>query len=570
MIRERVVDSCRSIRKPRLPLSAVAALLVSTCAPTTRPVVAPAPICDGRCVVDTFKELAVIYRPSGEEGAVRDWLLQRIAQANDGRWKPARLERLGPDRVGNFVVRVPATGRFADRALPPVALQAHMDMVLAAAAVAPGGDLRNHFRAHRVQIEEAAGRLRSRGESSSIGADNGVGCALMLRYARDPGVAHPPLELVFTVSEEAGLMGAREYDTTALPLAAPVMVSLDGFDADRLAHGSQGSRRQHLRGSLPARSLAGGKLVRLTVTGLLGGHSGADIHRQRLNAVVALGEVARAVLADPSVALVAAIAGDSAGLNKIPTDLQLTVAVPGSVRTEALRGAAEAAVRRAVRAHPGEAANPRVSVTASEPSPPTELTALTAEAARRLIGTILAVESAHPPLNGVVTRADGYPEGVNTSANLAWLEVRPDPATPTVLPAAFGFMIRSFSASELAATAGRLGDHLSGAFSDRAAASIQVLSAYDPWLQPADSWLVRLAGAGFRSTGVQAIGVEPSYFAIKFPGLQIVGIGATITDAHTVHEAVSVPSVLDISAKLDALLGRLGDADDFRNAPARR
>jgi dipeptidase D len=543
----------------------MAPLLAAACA-RVRPAVPAEPGCDGRCVVETFKEIAPIYRPSGEEGLIRQRLMQRIASASD-RWPGHDLQRLGPDRAGNFLVRVPATGRFAGRGLPPVALQAHMDMVLAAADVPPGGDLRAWFRVHPVQIEEVGGRLRSRGERTSIGADNGVGCALLVRYALDPGLPHPPLELVFTIAEETGLRGAREYDPGALPLAAPVMISLDGFDATRLAHGSQGSRRRILRGALPGRPVAAGKLVQITATGLLGGHSGADIHRRRLNALVAWGAVARALLADPALALVEAIAGDAAGLNKIPTDLQLTIAAPASASSESLRRAAERALREAVAAHPGEAANPAVTVAAAELPATGTVRALSGDATDRLLATVLAFEGARPPLNGVVTSAPGYPDGVITSANPAWLEVRPGPGDH---PTGFGFMIRSFSAAELAATDARMTEHLAATFAGRAPVNNELLSGYDPWLQDPGSWLVRLASPGFRSTGVQAIGVEPSYFAVKFPGLQIIGIGATITDAHTVHEAVSVQSILDITAALDALLIRLGDADAFRNAPARR
>ena len=268
--------------------------------------------CDAACVVDTFKRLASIYRPSGEEGELRDKLVQLAEEANRTRWagRNGGLQISGPDRVGNFLIRVPATGRHAARNLPPIALQAHMDMVLAATSVPAGGDLKAFFREHPVELEVKEGKIQSVGQKTTIGADNTVGCALMLRYALDPTVEHPPLELVFTVHEEVGLKGAQEYDTAALPLRAPVMISLDGFESDKLIYGSQGSLRRSVSGSLPAQAVDAGKLIKVTVNKLLGGHSGADIHQDRLNAVIALAAITRAVLTNSSLAVVSAVAGE--------------------------------------------------------------------------------------------------------------------------------------------------------------------------------------------------------------------------------------------------------------------
>ena len=385
--------------------------------------------CDGACVVETFRQLAPIYRPSGEEGALRDRLVLLANGANDTRWdaRSGKLEILAPDAVGNFLIRVPATGRFARRALPPVALQAHMDMVLAATAVAPGGDLKAHFRANPIEIEVQDGKLRSVGGKTSIGADNTVGCALMLRYALDPTIEHPPMELVFTVHEEVGLKGAQEYDTGALALRAPVMVNLDGFDAGKLIHGSQGSTRRSVSGSLPTQLVKAGKLIKVTVTRLLGGHSGADIHEDRLNGVIALAAIVRTALANGTLGVVSAVAGDLAGLNKIPTDLELHLSAPAGFDLAGLRASTERATRQAVGAHLAEAANPAVTISVSEaPLPAGPVTALTADAARRLVETVLAIERARPPLNGVITKKVGYPNDVNTSSNLGVLDLRPD------------------------------------------------------------------------------------------------------------------------------------------------
>jgi dipeptidase D len=530
--------------------------------------------CDSACVVQTFEQLAPIYRPSGEEQELRQRLIELASEANRGRWPPSGpgLEILGPDPVGNFVIRVPATGRFMGQRLPPVALQAHMDMVLAASAVPAGSDLRAHFRKNPVSLEEKDGQLQSAGRVTSIGADNTVGCALMIRYALDPTIEHPPIELVFTVHEEVGLKGAREYDTAALPLRARVMINLDAFDSGTLVYGSQGSVRRSLTGLLETRLVKAGKLIKVTVSGLRGGHSGADIHQHRLNAVIALAALAKALLADASLGVMSAVAGDLAGLNKIPTNLELTLVGPASLKLPALRASVEAALRQEVSAHPGEAANQEMTIAVAEaPLPVAPTSALTPAAAARLIEVVLATELSTPPMNGVVTRKVGYPNAVNTSSNLGLLDLKAGGSTTV------GFMIRSFSREELGQTMGRLVGHLRRSFAQPAAARVEEISGYEPWLEDPDSWLMRLGlelqvkgTLPFTKVGVQAIGMEPSYFQLKFPDIEIVAMGAGITDAHSAREAVSIQSIRDLTTTIDAFLARLAMAGPLRKAAGSR
>jgi dipeptidase D len=545
--------------------------------PAAAPDGPPGRWCDRDCVVDTFKQLAPLYRPSGEEQAMRARIVELATQARDSRWATtrARPEILAPDRAGNFVIRVPATGAFAGSDLPPVALQAHMDMVLAASGLGPRDDLRAHFRAHPIALEERDGRLHSAGQSTSIGADNGVGCALMLRYALDPTLPHPPLELVFTVSEEVGLRGAREFDTAALPLRAPVMINLDGFDASRIIHGSQGSARRTVSGTLPTRPARAGKLLTVALDGLRGGHSGADIHRQRLNAVLLLATLTEAALRDRALAVVRATAGDLKGLNKIPTGLELTLAAPARFDTVAFRTRTQTLIAQTVAAQPGEVDNRAVAVTVEEAPAPAGLTVLPVAAARRLVQAVLGVGRASPPLNGIISRKDSYPNGVNTSSNLAVLALVDHPDDRARRTLTLGFLTRSFSAGELDSFALRMVSQLKTAFADGEPVSVDAPSSYDPWLTDGGSWLVKLGvdlqvgGApAFRGATVQAIGVEPSYFGKKFPHLQIVGMGATITEAHTVREAVSIQSIHDITAALDAFLVQVARAAPFRAAAA--
>jgi dipeptidase D len=529
------------------------------------------PRCDGACVVSLFRELAPIYRPSGEESLIRDRLFHLVREASASQWN-GRLEILGPDPVGNFVVRVPATGAYAARTLPPIALQAHMDMVLAATDVPPGGDLKAYFREHGVRLQEKDGRLQSVDQKTTIGADDTVGCALELRYALDPTIAHPPLELVFTISEEVGLRGAAQFDTATLPLRAPVMIGLDGDDSAKLVYGSQGAVRRSVSGPLLTEVATSAKLARITVSKMLGGHSGADIHRERLNAVVVFGAVASVVLETGSaLGLVSAAVGDLGGLNKIPNSLEFVVAGSSTLDVAELRATVETRVRALAQSHPGEAGNPDINVSvAEEPAPTASMAVIDRSGAVKLARALVAIESATNPLNGVISQHADFPNKVNTSSNLGALELKLATPAAAQRTATFGFMTRSFSANELRSTSERLITHLKDAFPNPSGAAAVEISGYDPWLQDPASWLVRLGTnleidgrRPIQRTSVIAVGLEPSFFIAKFPGLEVITLGPTVTDAHTVRESVSIQSILDLTRSLDAFLTGIAEAPEF-------
>jgi dipeptidase D len=530
-------------------------------------------LCDAQCALAMFRALAVIYRPSGEEKEIRDQIVALAQKANDERWG-GKLEILAPDAIGNFVIRVPATGTFANQKLPAVALQSHMDMVLAATDVPAGGDLKAYFRGNPVRLETVGDVIQSVGKKTTIGADDTVGCAIELRYALDPTIPHPPLELVFTVFEEIGLKGASEYDTTKLPLRAPVMISLDGDNSDKLIYGSQGSARRSVSGAIAAATVVPNKLVKVSVSKLLGGHSGLDIHRERLNAVLTLGSLADVALTDPSImGVISAVSGDLGGINKIPTSLELNLAVGTSFNLAAMQGSMRSTVNGLVASHMGEASNTGIIVDVVEMARSSDpVTVLSAEDARRLVRTVLAMDVAASPLNGVLSKSDEFPNKVNTSSNLGFLEIKLDPGARDSRQTTLAFMTRSFTNAELETRTAQIAQHLKTAFPDPSAAKVTTISGYQPWVQDKDSWLIRLAAGPaaarrFSQVSVQPVGLEPSYFLTKYPKLHIVGMSPTIVDYHTPRENVSVGSVVDIVGKIDGFLIELAAAPEFKNTP---
>jgi tripeptide aminopeptidase len=140
-------------------------------------------------ITDTMIALAGISSVSGQEGAVRDYVRERLSALD-----------LAPqvDDAGNLIARVPARPDERDSA-PPILLNAHLDRV-------PPG------KAHTPVLGD--GVLRSGGETN-LGADDSAGIAILLHTVEElqsGSASHPPLLLLFTVGEEVGLVGAKAFD----------------------------------------------------------------------------------------------------------------------------------------------------------------------------------------------------------------------------------------------------------------------------------------------------------------------------------------------------------------------
>ena len=123
-------------------------------------------------------------------------------------------------------------------------------------------------------------------EGTTLGADNGVGCSIALALIADPSIAHGPLEILLTVSEETGLDGAFGLDSVFFHFKARLMVNLDSEELGVITIGSAGGGDVILRKTLSSQKQANPlHTFKLYVGGLQGGHSGVQIHEPRGNAI---------------------------------------------------------------------------------------------------------------------------------------------------------------------------------------------------------------------------------------------------------------------------------------------
>jgi len=227
--------------------------------------------CDPAHLWEHFYQITRIPRPSREEAAVRQYVIDQ-AQQHSRSWRM--------DDQGNIVVSVPASAGRDDR--PTVIIQNHLDMVTVKTE-----DKDHDFGTDSLDLVVDEGWLRA--DRTTLGADNGAGCAAALALMTDPSLTHPPLELLFTVDEETGLGGALNLDPSLL--SGSYMLNLDTEDWNELYVGCAGGGGWELTRKFEFEPIAAeSEQWLLSLKGLAGGHSGVQIHEQLGNAIKLLGQ----------------------------------------------------------------------------------------------------------------------------------------------------------------------------------------------------------------------------------------------------------------------------------------
>lgn len=209
-----------------------------------------------------FEDISAIPRGSRDEKAISDFLVA-FARERD-LW-------VYQDDVYNVIIKKPASAGAEDA--PTVMLQGHIDMVCDKLA-----GVEHDFEKDGIDLIVKDGVLTANG--TTLGADNGVAVALMMTVLDDDTLVHPALECVFTTDEETGLVGAETLDKSQID--ARIMINLDSEEEGVATVSCAGGvvatytrpvTREHKQGSTLA----------LAISGLLGGHSGSDIHLERGN-----------------------------------------------------------------------------------------------------------------------------------------------------------------------------------------------------------------------------------------------------------------------------------------------
>ena len=469
-------------------------------------------------VWERFWELTRIARPPKEEEKARAHVLA---------WARARGFAADVDAEGNALVRVPAArGR---EGAATVVLQSHLDMVCERDPASP-----NDPRAGRIDVRVEDDWVRA--EGTTLGADNGIGVAAAMAVADETDAGHGPLELLFTVSEEQGLDGAKALDPSLV--SGTSLLNLDGTSDEALTVGCAGSAHSFVRFQLPLEPIPPDhQTLRLELLGARGGHSGADIAAGRVNAIKALGRVLAAAFAAAPFRLAAFDGGVSR--NAIPRDAHAMIAV-ATASEEACRRAAERELAAVVAQYAGTDDGLTLSLSSE-----TIDAAADTETTRRALDLVAAVPT------GVLAMAPGL-GAVQTSTSLTVAAT--DDGVLTL-----GSMARSSNAPALDDIVAMM-----ESLARLAGAEIEVRRSYPPWEPRLDSELLATA----KRTYVRLFGREPALEIVhgglecavigeKLPGIEMLSIGPEIVGPHAPGEQLRISSTQRFYGLLLALLDDL-------------
>ena len=467
-----------------------------------------------------FQEISLIPRESKHEDEIR-------------KYAAGQAKRLGLrhaiDKAGNVVVY--KQGGRPGRA---VILQSHMDMVCE-----KDKNTAHDFRKDPITLARSGDWILA--EGTTLGADNGIGVAAMLALMEDDSLVHPDLELLFTIDEETGLTGANLLDTRLL--SGRTLINLDSEEDGTFIIGCAGGRSTHVSLSVSAEDVPGETApVLVKVTGLLGGHSGTDIHRSRGNAIKLLVRFLKDILTEAPYRLVSLSGGSKH--NVIPREAEAVILVnPGdveSLRQSAARCAEEfSAELRGI--------DDGVKILLHEGGASEQRAISTSDAARLL-------DLVHALPHGVMAANASEGSPAATSTNLAVLSPA-DLRYDIITSQRSIFTSSMLDVSEMIASIARM-----------AGASAEKLHDYLAWRPDPDSGILKtsrqvymeLFGEEPRAEVIHA-GLECAVFAEKMPGLDMISFGPTIEQAHSPSERVLIPTMEKMWALLTTLLSRLSE-----------
>lgn len=414
------------------------------------------------------------------------------------------------DEMGNVILFGEGTCGMENH--EPVVLQGHMDMVCEKDA-----DVTLDMAVDGLDLTHDGRYIFAKG--TTLGGDDGIALAYAMALLSDKSIAHPPLEIIITVDEEIGMLGADAIDVSMLK--GRTLINLDSEDEGIFTVACAGGATATI--SLPVeRRAVYGPCIRLSVSGLQGGHSGAEIHKNRANANKLMGEFMARIQKLMPLRLTSLAGGTKD--NAIPRSCQATLVAMG-IHLERINDIAQefqAEVRKQY--DEPEALIQAFDVDALGGN------SLTDESTAKVIGLLCAAP------NGVQAWSQDMEGLVQTSLNLGVLKLG-ERLTAT-------FSVRSSVNAEKEALLEKLREltaFYEGAYSQ--------MGEYPAWEYKKDSHLREVMVQVYK----EMFGKEPKVLAIhaglecgllaeKMPGLDCVSIGPQMHDIHTSREKLDIAS----------------------------
>lgn len=463
-----------------------------------------------------FHALTQVPRPSGHLEKVQQFLLD---------WAKEHNVEAFQDPAGNIVMRKPATPGYENRKV--VLLQAHMDMVPQKTP-----ESTHNFETDPIETYIEDGWVHARG--TTLGSDDGIGVAAIMGVMESADLKHGPVEALITRDEETGMYGANELPEGELH--SDILMNLDSELWGKFVIGSAGGI--DVTSSLEYKPVANNqeKAVRVTLKGLRGGHSGLEINEGRANANKEMVRLVRKAIAETGARLASWHGGNMR--NAIPFKAEVVVALPAD-QVEALKALVDK--QRAIIEDEYRGIEKNVEFFVEEVENPAEL--VPQEIQDNLVNAIYACH------NGVVRMIPAYPNVVETSSNLAIIDIEAGKAVIKILARSSREDMKEYVATTLESCF------------DMAGMKTELSGSYGGWDPNPDSEILNLMRKVYKDqTGEEAIvqadhaGLECSVILSKYPGMDVVSFGPTLLSPHTTTERFEIATAEPFWKMLIAVL----------------
>ena len=459
------------------------------------------------CVFEQFARINAIPRPSKREEKMIEYLREFGKSHN--------LDTL-VDETGNVIIRKPATPGMEQK--PTIILQSHMDMVCEKLP-----EVEHDFDHDPILTVVDGEWMKAKG--TTLGADDGIGCAIELAILDSNDIEHGPLECVFTRDEETGLTGAEGMKAGFM--TGDMLINLDSEDEGQIFVSCAGGRNttatfRYEREEAPE----GWFFITASVKGLVGGHSGDDINKKRANALKLLTRFLYQTQERHGLRLAQFNAGKLH--NAIPRDGIITFAVPAD-KKENVRAEWNIFVSEVEEEYHVTEKSMQFQMESAE-----HQQVLPQAVSERLVQAMQAVDC------GVFAMCQDEEIAwlVETSSNLASIATGEKEA-----------VVVTSQRSNVMSALDNQAATVKAAF-QLAGAEVVQGEGYPAWKMRADSKLTALTVASYKKLfgkdpkvlGIHA-GLERGLFSEKYPNLDMVSFGPTLRGVHSPDERLLIPTV---------------------------
>ena len=460
-----------------------------------------------QCIWKNFYALTQVPRPSGHLEKIQQFLLDFGQQCGIYAVK---------DPAGNIHFRKPATPGMENK--KGVILQAHMDMVPQKTP-----ESTHNFETDPIQPWIDGEWVKAKG--TTLGADNGLGVAAIMAIMEDKTLKHGPIDALITADEETGMYGAN--DLPEGELQGDILMNLDSEHWGKFVIGSAGgidvtATLDYKEADTDTEDAA----VRLTVKNLRGGHSGLEIHEGRGNANKLMVQIVREAIEELDARLAAWHGGNMR--NAIPFKAETILTLPKE-NIEAIKELAED--WKETFNDEFKLIEPQgIEVIVEEVETPK--TEIPVEIQDNIVDAIYACH------DGVIRFIPAYPNVVETSSNLAIIDIEGGKASIKILARSSREDMKDYVVNTLASSFSMAG------------MKVETAGSYGGWDPNPNSEILHLLLKEYKELfgedgiiQVDHAGLECSVILGKYPWLDVVSLGPTMKSPHTTTERALIATV---------------------------